>query len=232
MRKILLLVMAIALYAGPPMLTNDPFLPEKDFEINVAVHTEQDDKSTTYVPILDINYVAMKNLELTLYSTYKTVDSEKEKKSDFSITELAFKYQFFNNNTITTALVGGYRFSPMKTMFDEEEEYELQLPINYQINQKLHFVFTTTYIHPMRHVEEEHVEFGSYIEYEVAKNKFYIEALEHSKEKSELYYLMNFGHMYEFNSRYSTLFSIGKTLKSETPEEEARFAYIGLQIRL
>lgn len=233
MRKILLLCIAISLYAGPPMLTNDPFLPEKDIEINVAVQTEKMDKETDFTPIIDFNYVAAKNLELTLYTTYKVMDTEESEINDFSLSELAFKYMFFNDNSFTASFVGGYRFTPINNSFEKEDELEVQLPINYEINEKTNLVFTTTYIYNNESSDKSHLEFGSYVDYSLNKNNFFVEGYaEQNNITDEFDYLMNFGHIYEITSKYSTLLSFGKTLKTDSSEEDALFAYVGLQIRL
>ena len=90
------------LYAGPPMMTDDPFTPYLDeVEINFASEAERNDDLTGLVPIIDINYGIYPNIQLTVETAYALSDSKY--KSDGL--EVAIKYNFCRSDVLNIAFL-------------------------------------------------------------------------------------------------------------------------------
>jgi len=136
-KKTWLLLSSSFLYAGPPMMTDDPFTPEiNEMEINFASELENSDYLTIIAPIVDINYGIYPNIQLTIETAYGSLDNEY--KSDG--VEVAIKYNFYRSDFFNIAIYPKYHFYPIATPFNEGESYELQIPISLQLNEQLEWV--------------------------------------------------------------------------------------------
>ena len=226
------LLLSTALFAGPPMLTNDPFTPEKDFEINFAAEVETTDEVTTVSPILDMNYVPIKDiLELTLQTSYQSIFNEEKTEHD-SFANFEMKYHFLNLEHFDMASVLAYHTFPTNNEIHDGQIAEIQLPMSYKFNEELSLICTPLYIYPTAAHEEAHFEIGSILSYEVEKNTFLLEEFsELSAENSELSYTLNAGYTRRIDEMFSLLISAGYKIKTAQESEKGLISYLGLQTR-
>jgi len=226
------LLLSTALFAGPPMLTNDPFTPEKDFEINIATELEKTEGATSVTPLLDMNYVPIKDvLELTLQTSYQTI-FEDEKTDYDSVANFEMKYHFLKGEMFNMAVVGSYRTFPLNNEAHDGNIAEIQFPMSFHINKELSLVVTPAYSYPTENTQDAAIPFGSYIAYEEGEHVFLLEGFsEYVLESKELLYTINAGYTYKIDETFSFLFSLGDKLKSENSSEEGIISYIGIQTR-
>lgn len=226
MRILTLLLLSVAVFAGPPMLSNDPFVPAVDeVELNIAIqreHVENQD-IVTEAPIIDFNYGVYENLQLTLEGAYVSEGS----KSDWGGTKVALKYMFYDDGLFAMALYPQYSSYPAQSIFNEGETYEISAPINVTLSENLDWVIDIAYIIPL-HIDT-HFEFGSYLKYKYEKHAFYLEVFAEGEAHQEHFFVFgNVGYSYEFIDGISFLISYGKHI-TENKEEHAHKAYSALQ---
>jgi hypothetical protein len=223
-KKIGLLLLTNFLYAGPPMMTDDPFTPDvNELEINFASEFEKNDELSVVVPIVDMNYGVYPNVQFTLETAYASSDSQY--KSDG--VEVAVKYNFYHNDYFNIAIYPQYHFYPIETPFDEGETYSLLLPMSLQLSKNLEWVSSLSYVHPLN--EKVHYEFGTYLAYTQEKHSYFWEIyLEEKVEENDLATFFNVGYFYQYRDNLGVMGSIGyETVGSK---KEANVAYVGLQV--
>jgi len=221
---LLLFLFSISLFAGPPMKSSDPFVPSLgEFEINVAVEGEYKENDLVRAPILDANYGIMKNVQLTLESAYVSSDSQ----DGFDSFEVAIKWLFYEDDFFAIALYPKYKSYPIDSIFNEGETYELTVPMNFALSEKLDFIVDLTYVYHPNH-SGEHLEFGSYVKYKNNKHTYYLEIFMEGKEHQKQFFVLgNIGYMYQFHERVGFMISVGKEITYE--EKRGTIGYSGLQ---
>jgi len=205
------------------MLSNDPFVPDLyEFEIIVAVEGEHKDAIVRRIPIVDINYGIIENVQLTLESAY--VHSEEQ--SDFDSFEVAIKWLFYENDFFAIAFNPKYISYPVDSIFNEGEAYEITLPMNFTLNDSLDLVADITFVHPFE--GEHHYEFGTYIKYKSDKHSYFVEIfMEEAEHQEDFFMLGGVGYMYQFHENVAFMISFGKEITNS--EQRATVGYSGLQ---
>jgi len=213
------------LLAGPPALTDDPFVPALGtFEINLATEVVENNRSLIKAPLIDMNY-GFKNLEVTLRSSYISDGSQE----DFDSVKVEVKWLFYQGDTFAMAIHPKYLMYPIDTVFDDGEAFEMGLPMNLRINKRLDLVMNLTYFKPKYF--KKHFEFGSYLKYTEGRNSYFLEAyFEESALSHEISYLSNLGYRLQYSKDRALLVSVGRDLKSEN--EKRTLAYVALQLIL
>ena len=224
LQKVALLLVTNLLYAGPPMMTDDPFSPALNkFEINLASELENSDELSVLVPIIDINYGIIPNTQLTIQTAYNSSDNKY--KSD--ALEVAIKYNFYRSDILNIALYPKYIFYPIDTPFDEGESYELQIPISIKVNDNIEWVTSISYLYPQK--ERNHYEIGTYLAYGKNNHTYYFETfLEENPTDNNIATFLNVGYFYQYKENLGFMGSIGSKLLDS--KKEADVAYLGLQI--
>jgi len=219
-----LLLFTDLLYAGPPMMTDDPFTPDVDeVEINFASEIENSDELTVVAPIVDINYGIYPNIQLTVETAYASLDNQY--KSDGL--EVAIKYNFYRGEFLNIAIYTKYLFYPVDTPFNEGESYELQLPISLQLSENLEWVTSLSYLYPQKGLN--HYEIGTYLAYEHNKHSYFMETyLEENSEDNTVTTFLNIGYFYQYKDNLGFMGSIGFERVDST--KQADVAYLGLQL--
>ena len=226
LKKIVLLISCSAfVYAGPPMMTDDPFVPDKGvFEINIASHLQKGEKTFIAAPILDANYGLIKDVQITFATAYIHYDDE----CTLDAFELAIKWNFYTTNNFSIAINPKYLSYPDDSIFNEGDVYELSLPMSFSLLEELHLVLSPTLIYPIE--GKDHIELSSYLQYTKQEQTFYAEIFTESSEKyNTLFSLVNFGYLWQFYENTAFMFSIGREIKAEGQEKEALIAYSGFQ---
>jgi hypothetical protein len=223
-KKIGLVLLTNFLYAGPPMVTDDPFTPEVDeMEINFASELENSDRFTVIVPIVDVNYGIYPNVQLTVETAYASLGNAY--KSDG--VELAIKYNFYHSDVFNIAIYPKYLFYPIATPFNEGESYELQLPLSVQLSEQLEWVTSLSYLYPKK--SEKYYEIGTYLAYSNKKHTYFLEIyFEEKPEVNTVATFFNIGYFYQYRDNLGVMGSIG--YETVASKKEANVAYVGLQV--
>jgi len=213
-----------SLQAGPPMLSDDPFVPDRgQFEINLTGELSEAQERVLTAPILDANYGLVEDLQITFELGYINAPNQK----GFDALELAFKWNFYSDDFFAVAINPKYLSNPVDSIFNEGEVYEVSVPMNFTLSENLSLVVSPAFIYPLT-TDEAHMEFGSYLKYSYEKSDFFIEYFaESSKKYDDLFSIVNLGYMLQFHENIAFMLSIGQEIKS--PEKEATIAYSGLQ---
>ena len=212
------------LLAGPPMLSNDPFVPDVgQFEINLGAHMEEGNERIIAAPILDVNYGLIQNVQITVAGAYLQDDSRR----GFDAFEVGIKWMFYSNDLFAIALNPVYLSYPVKTVFNEGESYKLSVPMSFRFNEHWSWIVDFDYIYPRE--ERDHLELGTYVQYTQGNHNFYGEYfVEQSKYHDALFSLVNFGYLWQFHNHVAFMFSAGQEIRAE--EKEANIIYSGLQV--
>jgi hypothetical protein len=212
------------LYAGPPMMSDDPFTPEvNELEINFASEVENGEDLTIVAPIIDINYGIYPHLQLTLERAYAFSNSHYNSNG----LEVALKYHFYRGDILNIALYPKYLFYPINTPFDDGESYEFQIPISVQLSNNLEWVSSFSYLYPQK--EKSHYEIGSYLAYTQKQATYYIETyIEENPTQRSIATTLNMGYFYQYRENIGFMGSIG--YESINAKKEAILSYLGLQI--
>ena len=224
MKIVLLFFVVVSLWAGPPMKSDDPFVPSYgEFEVNLAVEIEKKDNTLFHVPVIDLNYGIYENIQFTMEGAYVTSENE----NDFDALKLALKWNFYTGELFSIAISPQYKSYPIDSIFNEGETYELKIPINIYLTSKLNLIVDLTYVYPKE--SGEHIEYGTYLQYLSNKHRYYSELFfENAPHNEEVFYLLNLGYMYQLNDNIALMISIGKEMAAKE-EPKATLAYGGLQ---
>jgi len=217
-------LLSSSLQAGPPMLSDDPFVPNKgQYEINLAGGFSQAQEIVTTAPIVDANYGLLEDVQVTFALGYITAPSQK----GFDALELAFKWNFYSDDFFAVAVNPKYLSNPVDSIFNEGEVYEVSIPMNFTLSENLSLVVSPAFIYPLT-TDEAHLELGGYFKYSYKRSDFFVEYFgEAAKKYNNLFSIVNFGYMMQFHKNVAFMLSIGRELKS--PEKEATIVYSGLQ---
>lgn len=220
---IIILSLCTTIFAGPPMKSDDPFVPAlHEFEINIAIEAEDEDELLKRLPIVDINYGIYKNVQLTLMGSYIISDEE----DDFDSFELAIKWLAYDGDIFSIAVYPKYKSYPIASIFNEGETYELAFPMNFSLSESFNLVLNIVYIYPK--IGKEYFEYGGYLEYEHEKHSFFTELfLEEAQEKGEDSLMLGIvGYKYNFYQDISFMLSLGNEINNE---KKTTIGYSGLQ---
>ncbi len=222
-KSFLILSVSTSLFAGPPMLSNDPFVPKLgQFEINLSAGFEDKDSSITTAPIIDINYGLLPNLQITFAGAYIHCETQ----NGFDAIELAFKWNFYHNDFFAIAINPKYLSYPHDSIFNQGEVFEFSLPMSFTLSEKINWIVDTKYILPKE--DEEHLEFGTYLRYSQIKHHYYLELfVENADDHEKHFVLANLGYMYQFHQNTAFMLSLGREVNAH--DESATIAYSGLQ---
>jgi len=218
------LLLPIILWAGPPMNSNDPFVPNKgQFEVNLAFSTESRDTKLTQVPIIDANYGLTENLEITLATAY----IHENHKHDIDAFEAAMKWLIYNDNFFAIALSPAYISFPINSVYHTGETHVLSVPVNFAFSQKWSFVMDFIYINPKN--EADHFEMGAYIGYTENKHAYFLEGFSDDiSSKTTIPLLLSVGYTYSISKNKSFLISYGEEVVTQTTK--AKIFFSGLQL--
>ena len=219
-----LVTSSMLLIAGPPMLSDDPFVPKKgSFEFNFAATFEDGNEKILTAPIVDTNYALSDTLQLTLATGY----IESHHKSDWDAYEISMKWNFYQNDFFAIALTPIYRDYPVHTVFNEGKSYKVGFPMAFRFTKGWSLVVTPNYV--FLNTQDNHLELGSYLKYSYRQHDFFAEVFtESAKEYHALFTLVNFGYMWQFHEHVGFMLSLGREIRAE--EKEATIAYSGLQL--
>jgi hypothetical protein len=223
--KIATLLLTSPLYAGPPMITDDPFTPKlNEFEVNFASELEKSDGVSMVAPIVDINYGLFSNVQLTLETGYALADGRY--KSDG--VELALKYNFYQSDDFSIALYPQYLFYPIKTPFDEGESYALLVPMSFQLSEDFEWVSTFSYVYSILE-ESGHYEVGSYLSYTHEQSSYFLEGyFEEKPDEARWSQLVNVGYFYQYRDDLGFMFSVGEEINPLA--KQTMLSYVGVQV--
>lgn len=223
MRTILIFLFPWLLYAGVPMLTEDPGVPAYgEFEINLATTVEKGSIHSVATPVIDVNYGLYPKLQFTFASEYIW----EKKKHDLGSSELALKYLFYKTEQLSISISPHYMFSATNSLFKEESSFELMLPMSIKMTDNINLVTNMIYVKPQN--EKKHFEFSSYLEYSKNDTSFYLEEYLEKQNALKDKVLINLGILHEFHKGLSFIGSVGGELQSS--EKKVIFSYIGLQV--
>ena len=219
-----LILLYSGLYAGPPMLTNDPFVPDvNQFEINTIAVSEHRDTTIFTAPVFDLNYGVVKDVQVTLATGYISSDVQ----SGFDAFEVSTKWKFYSNETFAIALSPIYISYPLETVLNEGEVFKVSAPMSLTLTETLLWILSLDYIMPFE--DDNHLEVGTYLQYTLEQHNFYAEVFsEESKTHDALFTLLNFGYLYQLDNNWAVMFSAGREIKAE--EEEATIGFVGIQL--
>jgi len=226
-KKPILFLFSSLLFAGPPMKSSDPFVPELgQFEINIAVEGEYNKNQFFRAPIIDLNYGIIKNVQITLETAYVISQEKSEYIDDFDSFELALKWCFYEGDRFAIAFYPKFKSYPIDSIFNSGETYEIDIPMNFALSDKVDFVFDTAYIMPKDGLD--HFEFGTYMKYKNELHTYYAELfLENVGSEEETFTLGGLGYMYQFHKNIAFMISCGRELSSNN--KKSTVGYSGLQ---
>ena len=223
MLKKIILFVPFLLYAGPPMLSDDPDVPNwGEFEVNFASELERRETTTLTMPIVDFNYGIFPNFQFSVESGYIGEGGQ----DDFGAIEVALKYNFYSNDILSLALYPHYIFYANDSLFKESSSWEMMLPLSLKLSENLSLVSNLTYIKSIQ--EQGHIEFGSYLEYENNEESYYFEGYWEEELQAKGTFLVNLGYLHEFYEGLAFIGSVGYEVKSS--QKRATIGYCGLQI--
>lgn len=213
----------VLLLAGPPMNSNDPFVPNLgNFEVNIAFSRESQDSLLTQFPIIDANYGLAKNIEVTVESAYTYMSDTK----DIDAFGFAVKWLFYQGDFFAMAINPAYFSFPIDSVYHTGETYAVSMPMNFILSKSLTFVIDTIYINPKNDLE--HLELGAYMSFARGKHNFMIELYSDDILSDQTVpLLLNGGYTYSINQTYAFLFSYGKEIKTQSTR--ATFFFAALQ---
>ena len=211
------------LWAGPPMITEDPFVPNKgQIELNLASEYEKREHSTVLFPFVDFNYGVTETFQVTVGGSYVFSHDF----DDTGAVELAAKWLFYSGDFFAMAIAPVYTSFPIHTDLDEGESYELSLPMSFTLSDNLSLIAALNYVVPQ--YEKDFYEFGTYLQYGMDQHTFFLEGFfERDAETYHVYSLMNLGYSYQFDPNTALLLSAGRDLDAQ--EREASIAYVAMQ---
>ena len=217
------LFFSIQLIAGPPTLSNDPFIPDVgQFEINLGAHIEQGRERVIAAPIIDANYGVFKNVQITGVLAYATDGDQR----GFDAFEFSVKWKFYDDNFFAIALNPVYFSYPVSTVFNEGEVYKLSVPMSFVFSENWSWLIDLSYIYPRE--ERDHFELGTYLQYTQGTQNVYLEYFaEESKYHDAIFSLLNVGYLWQFHDYVAWMVSVGREIRAE--EKEATIAYSALQ---
>ena len=222
LKKIILLI-PFLLCAGPPMLTDDPDVPNfGEVEINFSSQLEKRETDTFTMPIVDFNYGIFPNVQFTVEHGYMWEGG----KNDFGATEIALKYNFYGNDVFSIALYPHYIFYANDSLFKESNSWEMMLPMRFKLSENLSLVSNLTYLKPIG--EQSHSEFGSYLEYEQKSSSYYLEGYWEEELEAKDRLLVNLGYLHEFYEGLAFIGSVGYEVQSS--QKRATVGYLGVQV--
>jgi hypothetical protein len=212
------------IYAGPPMMSDDPFTPKVgELEVNFASEMENGTDLTLVMPIVDINYGIYPHTQLTIETAYASSNGHNNSNG----VEVAIKYNFYRSDTLNIAIYPKYLFYPISTPFDEGKSYELQIPISLKLNDHIEWVTSLSYLYPQN--EANHYEIGSYLAYEHKKQTYFLETyIEEHPQDNHMATFFNLGYFYQYQENLGIMGSIG--YETISLKKEAEVAYIALQV--
>lgn len=225
MRKFVVsLLLPLYAWAGPPMNSNDPFVPNLgQYEINLALSREFRDTSLTQFPFIDANYGLAKNLEVTLATAY-TYEADNH---DYDALEIAMKWLVYNDNFFAMALAVAYISFPLDSIYHTGETNTLSVPMNFTFTQNVSLVVDIIYVNPKN--EAEHFEMGTYIQYSQNNHTYFLEGYsDEISSQSTIPLLGSVGYSYNISKTKSFLFSYGEELVTQTTK--AKTFYSALQL--
>lgn len=226
-KRVIPFLLSTSLFAGPPMHSNDPFVPSlHEFEVNIAVEGEHREHRLFRAPIIDLNYGIAESVQLTLETAYAHTDKEAYNQSDFDSFEVAVKWLFYEDDFFAIALYPKYESYPAESIFNEGKAYELTIPLNLTLSESLDLVIDFTYVHPLEN--EEHTEFGTYLKYKDEKQTYFTELfMEEAEHQEHFFALVGIGYMYQFHKSVAFMISFSKEITSS--KIRANRGYSGLQ---
>ena len=206
------------------MLSDDPFVPDEgQFEINFSAAGEYRDVTVITAPIIDLNYGLIENVQITFATGYISTQDQK----GWDAFELAMKYNFYSNDLFAIAINPKYISYPVETIFNEGSTYEVSIPMSIQLSEDWSWIISLAYIYPNGY--DDHLEFGSYLQYRYMHQNFYAELFsESSKSYDDLFTLINIGYLYQFQENLAVMLSIGQEIRAQ--EKKATIGYGGIQL--
>ena len=219
--NILWVFISVSLFAGPPMISDDPFIIDKNsFELNSAVLLTTSRNSNDVGSVLDLSYAPLESLQLNVVSSYdlgsNTID----------LSEVALKYQLFKSEHVYVALQPRY----ISADFTYESFSSLFLPIEFAyVDESYMIIAEVGYVQEdLYGANERSLSYGAH--YTQIFDDFDISIELHNT--SYLPYLsdsvqLNVGTTITLNEHVSLLMSMGSDIINER-EERQLFSYLGV----
>ncbi len=213
--------MGTSLFAGPPMLSNDPYPPDKGhYEVNVAYEYEHSNEARLHtVPIIDANYGLNEDIQLTVSQAY--LFENKDPKGVDAL-ELSMKWIFYRGAKLTVALSPVYLSYPFHTSLSSGKTYELHTLFDLKLSDNVRAVFDTGY--EISQSDYDLFELGAYLQYTKKRSNYFFELFSNTT-KVEQQVVLNLGYTYKLNERYLLMYSMGHDLMMPV-----FVSYMGVQI--
>ena len=212
------------LWAGLPMKTHDPFVPDLGtYEINLSFSSESRDATLKQFPIIDANYGIAKDVELTLATAYTHFNDE----NDVDAFEVAIKWLMYEGDMFAIAINPAYFSFPHSSAYHTGETHEISIPLSFRISPSVMIAMDSVYINPKN--EAAHIEFGSYIRVSHNSHHYFFDLYSDDiSSKRRVPLLISLGYTYEIDRNYAFLISYGK--EAITQSTKATFFYSALQL--
>ena len=212
----------LQLWAGPPMRTNGPFVPNLgQHEINFALFTQESANASSSAHIIDFNYGIFPNTQLTLETAYINSSSG----DDMDGLEASLKWNFLKGNFFSVAIQPRYLFYPVSTRFQSQPRYQVNIPMNFALTQKINIIFETRFAYQTS--QGNYKEVGTYLNYILNQYQFFLEAYYTDPQSNTDYSLiLKTGTLYQFHKNLALMLSWGKEVHLSQEQTEV---YSGLQ---
>jgi hypothetical protein len=238
---LLIVITAAPVFAGPPLLTDDPDTPgDQHWEINVAYTLDKSKmESTQETPILDLNYGLGDNIQLK-YEIPWLINREQQTgtKSGAGNSLAGIKWRFLEeekygvNMSVYPQIGFNFPTSSAAREVFYEETYGI-LPV--EVSKKFGLLtldgeFGYTF---NQHSENEWL-YGLFCGYEIRENLTMLAEI-HGGATTQFNSnetVFNIGTQWDFTKKYGLLASAGRSFSRPTSDKPNLLLYLGLQMRL
>jgi hypothetical protein len=219
--------------AGPPMLTDDPGTPgNNNWEINTALTSSLGEVDEFELPLIDINYGLMGNIQLKIEFPFELDKDGDKTDTKLGTFLLGVKYRFIDENE-NFLDVSVYPQAGYFNLAHKWNEYILPVEIQKTLGK---YVLCVDFGYHFTADQDKNLFSG------ICIGKSIIDKLELMTEiyfmtdneiKSTDKILLNVGSRYELNDNFRILASVGTDLKKiNAGIQKNIFAYLGLQTLL
>lgn len=237
----LILLAKGAVFAGPPLLTDDPDTPgDKHWEINVAFTLDRYQAESMYeAPLLDLNYGVGDNIQLKYEAPWLILHEQGSgTQNGLGNSIFGVKWRFLDEEKygVNVSTYPQYEFNSSTSSIDKglvEKGSSFLLPV--EVSKKMGSVLVDGEIgYTFEQNHDDEWIYGIFIGYEIRENLTILGEIHGvtMKEFKGNNTVFNIGTQWDCTKQYGLLASAGRSFNSSTADEPNLLVYLGLQIRL
>jgi len=234
------LVLTGSVYAGPPLITDDPDTPgDKKWEINIAYILEHYAAATVHqTPLLDLNYGVGDNIQLKYELPWIVISGDAGTRSGLGNSNAGVKWRFLDEkqSIVSMSTYPQLEFnnptsSARRGIVDDGPT--LRLPI--EAAKTLGPIGVTAEVGyaVRRHNDDDQWFYGIILSHDVLENLTLMGEIngESSRNLIQNNAVFNIGTQWNFSKNYGLLASAGRSFRNGT-DDPSLLLYLGIQLRL